>query len=498
MATPRRGTVRFRKGARFFENDLNPSQFSELAQVLDQGRYDSEVFTTFALKTLDNLRCTARAIQTRYPPRFALRDPTLYTGGAGICIFFYHVWRNLKRISQEPSMDESLRQAMQELAESALASAAEYASFSLQGLSQSHQRGTFRWDQVVAERGPSVFCGQAGVYLASVLVENARANTEACKAYMEQFLCMGQYAVPDTQHQAPSCADEVLYGSAGYLLGWLYLQRELGPNAQWLGQDIAEDVVEYLMMRGSILADNCQPGANILLYQWHDNMYMGFAHGLMGVTAALLEACAALPEKARPTQSDALLKNTLGFIFSHREPDGFYDTRVKLQERSRFQELRSTDSKRLVQWCHGSPGALFLCAATQRRYPHFPNLSEEASLAARVTWQEGLLRKGPGLCHGIGGNAYALLCCYQIARSSDPNAIEYLQRALAFADFQVSRSKAVPDAGMASAIDRVPWLLYVEGTRIPDNPYSLYEGIAGFGCLLVDLLLPREARMPPC
>jgi hypothetical protein len=26
-----------------------------------------------------------------------------------------------------------------------------------------------------------------------------------------------------------------------------------------------------------------------------------------------------------------------------------------------------------------------------------------------VVWQQGLLKKGPGLCHGVAGNAYALL-----------------------------------------------------------------------------------------
>jgi hypothetical protein len=27
-----------------------------------------------------------------------------------------------------------------------------------------------------------------------------------------------------------------------------------------------------------------------------------------------------------------------------------------------------------------------------------------------TVWQRGLLSKGPGLCHGVGGNGYVFLC----------------------------------------------------------------------------------------
>lgn len=32
-----------------------------------------------------------------------------------------------------------------------------------------------------------------------------------------------------------------------------------------------------------------------------------------------------------------------------------------------------------------------------------------AQRAAELVWQQGMLKKGPGLCHGVAGNAYALL-----------------------------------------------------------------------------------------
>lgn len=39
-----------------------------------------------------------------------------------------------------------------------------------------------------------------------------------------------------------------------------------------------------------------------------------------------------------------------------------------------------------------------------------------AERAGELVWQRGLLRKGPGLCHGISGNAYALARLYKTTK----------------------------------------------------------------------------------
>jgi len=36
----------------------------------------------------------------------------------------------------------------------------------------------------------------------------------------------------------------------------------------------------------------------------------------------------------------------------------------------------------------------------------------------------------------------------------------------------------------------------IQGSRTPDNPYSLYEGLAGTVCYLVDLTQPKKASFP--
>ena len=33
--------------------------------------------------------------------------------------------------------------------------------------------------------------------------------------------------------------------------------------------------------------------------------------------------------------------------------------------------------------------------------------------AAELIWSDGLLKKGPGLCHGVAGNAYAMLAVWR-------------------------------------------------------------------------------------
>jgi hypothetical protein len=44
-----------------------------------------------------------------------------------------------------------------------------------------------------------------------------------------------------------------------------------------------------------------------------------------------------------------------------------------------------------------------------------------ARRAGEVVWERGLLKKGPGLCHGVAGNGYALLALYKATQVGDSN-----------------------------------------------------------------------------
>jgi hypothetical protein len=45
-------------------------------------------------------------------------------------------------------------------------------------------------------------------------------------------------------------------------------------------------------------------------------------------------------------------------------------------------------------------------------------------------WEKGLLKKGPGICHGVAGGGYAHLLLYRLT-----NDKKYLYRAKKFAQF---------------------------------------------------------------
>lgn len=132
----------------------------------------------------------------------------------------------------------------------------------------------------------------------------------------------------------------------------------------------------------------------------------------------------------------------------------------------------ATAEYHLVHWCHGAPGAIYLLA---KAYLVFGDEKYLAAChkAADLVWRKGLLRKGPGICHGVAGNAYVFLLMYRLTGGDR----KHLYRALCFRRFLESEQ-------------------FLCESREPDCPYSLYEGLAGTVCFLVDLLEPEQAAFP--
>ena len=81
------------------------------------------------------------------------------------------------------------------------------------------------------------------------------------------------------------------------------------------------------------------------------------------------------------------------------------------------------------------------------------------------------LLQGLGLCHGISGNAYALLAVWKLTKQD-----VWRRRALQFALFAADKWRDLADS--------------------PDAPLSLYEGMAGIVALWYDLLQPEGAVFP--
>ena len=118
--------------------------------------------------------------------------------------------------------------------------------------------------------------------------------------------------------------------------------------------------------------------------------------------------------------------------------------------------------------------------------------------AAELTWKEGLLLKGNGLCHGIAGNGLLL---HSVARwheglsydwpSFKDNVLKYRVRALMFARALSLESVQTP---IEENEDRQRM-----NVGIADHPWSLMEGLAGEICMIADLIHPDDlthARFP--
>ncbi|MBD2122327.1 LanC-like protein [Trichocoleus sp. FACHB-262] len=86
----------------------------------------------------------------------------------------------------------------------------------------------------------------------------------------------------------------------------------------------------------------------------------------------------------------------------------------------------SSQTPNLVQYCHGAPGMVTaLALLPQGVNEPFDRILEQGG---ELTWQAGPLKKGSNLCHGTGGNGYALLKLF--VRTGDQM---WLERARIFA-----------------------------------------------------------------
>lgn len=188
------------------------------------------------------------------------------------------------------------------------------------------------------------------------------------------------------------------------------------------------------------------------MFQYHGQEYLGAAHGISAILFSLL--CVPLNEKD--------LKDVKATI----------DAILKLQDNSgNFPSKFNKHETHLVHWCHGGPGVVYLMAKSYKVFGDKKYL-DSCLKCGDLVWQRGLLRKGAGICHGVAGNGYVHLLLFRLTGDH-----KHLYRAMKFAEFLESET-------------------FRKEARIPDRPMSLYEGLAGTTCYLIDLLQPEKAEFP--
>jgi len=198
------------------------------------------------------------------------------------------------------------------------------------------------------------------------------------------------------------------------------------------------------------------------MYSYYDTEYIGAAHGIVGILQSLLSIPDFLVKNSK-FQSE--IKTSIDFILSLQTSDGNFP--CAMDELGRNQRPPEDE---LVHWCHGSPGVVWLMAKAYLIWREEKYL-DSCLRCGDCIWKKGLLRKGPGICHGVAGNGYVFLLLYRLT-----NDLRHLYRAQQFAQFIFSDE--------------------FKNAQTPDNPYSLYEGLAGTVCYLVDVLKPENAMFP--
>lgn len=145
-----------------------------------------------------------------------------------------------------------------------------------------------------------------------------------------------------------------------------------------------------------------------------------------------------------------------------------------------------------VQICHGSPGLLLLLGTLKSCFPDHWEEAKYAHCMAMATenvWQEGLVRKGLGLCHGVTGNAWPLLLLYV-----SPSPRRFLRVLTPCSGDDANLSRALLFLLHAT---RLPPLCDEEELpyRTPDHPWSLFEGLAGAVCAWSEACVVVEERL---
>ena len=112
--------------------------------------------------------------------------------------------------------------------------------------------------------------------------------------------------------------------------------------------------------------------------------------------AAILLALLNFPEcyaNSPPVEND--IKSSIDYILSCEQGNGNYPP---------VPEECRDDWNELVHWCHGAPGVIYVLAKAFLVWKDERYLSA-ALRCGELIWKRGLLKKGPGICHGIGGKS---------------------------------------------------------------------------------------------
>eukprot|EP01127_Copromyxa_protea_P022823 TRINITY_DN8381_c0_g1_i1.p1 TRINITY_DN8381_c0_g1~~TRINITY_DN8381_c0_g1_i1.p1 ORF type:complete len:414 (-),score=46.44 TRINITY_DN8381_c0_g1_i1:60-1301(-) len=360
-----------------------------------------------------------KRIYESQPPKDAKHGISIYHGTGGVLYCFQRLSRAKTLVSLNNRYSEAV---------------SDYFKYSLDVASKSKspdkKRITFH-------------CGDMGIF-----VNYAISHPEESSSYISKVLEKYPIAMDPSFE-----SNELLYGRVGYLASLIILWKQFGDDK--ISSKLITDLITLVIAEGRKMGTSSCP----LIYEWHGRKYWGAAHGTTGILVILLSVHEQFVKPNEGWVTD--VRKTIDYLLDqyNKEPSGNFPS-------------RKNGSTSLVQWCHGAPAIIFLLSRAYSIWKE-PMYRTGLEKAATIVFQQGLLTKGGSLCHGVSGNAYALLAVYN--STSD---VKYLHQVL--------------------CIVRAHYSQEFQENQIPgDDPFSLYGGLSGMACLLIDLLEdPTKASFP--
>lgn len=291
----------------------------------------------------------------------------------------------------------------------------------------------------------SLLSGNAGVHCVSAAVSKSigkSANNDI------KHLLKGTEIFSDPGYLDDG-QDEMLIGRCGYLLGLKWVSNQL--QADVVSHEEMARLVQIILRSGRRYSQE-NDSRIPLMYQYHGREYLGAAHGVSAILFSLLQN-----ELNENDTKD--VKTSIDKILALQDDSGNFPSKYNKPE------------AHLVHWCHGAPGIIYLMAKAYKIFGDQKYL-DSCLKCGDLVWEKGLLKKGPGICHGISSSGYTHLLLYRLTKNQ-----KHLHRAYKCAQFLVDER-------------------FLSEARQPDRPFSLFEGLSGTICFLLDLLDPDHAEFP--
>ena len=330
----------------------------------------------------------------------------------------------------------------------------------------------------------SFFFGDSGIYLFCCIYGIETKNKNYFIEYFNKLIELKNLS----NNIEPEL--ELLYGITGYLYSLLFLKKYLLSIKQLMTfqkeENQLNDIIKKLffeIIEKGLKQMNRFRWNKCLLYPFplndeYETLYLGAAHGLIGVIYMLLCCIKLYPNLLSCENHDisSFIKHNYGNLENLLLINLNYIKSLQIESTGNFPDDVEGNDKvgDKVHFCHGCIGAVHLFLLAHKLFP-LNNFDLVAKKCNKCLWERGILYKGNGLCHGIAGTCYAIIRLY-IHYKDDL----YLKEAIAMAS-------ATFDPKVQSLVSE-----YVDPQRkkkgTPDTPFSLMEGDGGLLIMYYDLI----------